>query len=345
MAQKAAMEASEAGRVLQSQRQPKEEVESVEPAPQSDVPRPAPRNDPRDMAMQEILESRKEQAEEVTEPPVEAAPEPAEATVEAPQAVEPAPEAPKTVKVKVDGEEFDVAQAEIDEAGGVPQYRIMRAMENRLKKANETVNETKRNQMALVQYLQQQAYLQQQPKETPEQFMASKIDVIRYGTPEESAAALREVMERSNPRIDQQAIETRTVERMRQSLAVEEFRKEFPEVVANPILMKAATTLENERIAQIMQRGETPQWSSLYRQLGNELRSVLGRPSQSVQPPAQTQEQTGTPSQPDREARKASNVVSLPQAGSRAALPEEPKPKSREDILNEMKKSRGIPTG
>lgn len=344
-AEKAAMQASEAGRVLQAQRS---EPEVSEKGPANIEP-PRPRNEPRRLAMEEIeqrdlqskadegVDFKKEEpkAEPKEEPKVEAEapkveePNKVEQAVETPAVVE--PPALETVKVKVDGEEFDVPKAEIEEAGGIPAYRMLRAMENRLKKVNETAAQTKQAQAALAQYIQQQS---QPPQKTPDQLIAEKIDVIRYGTPEESAAALREVLEKSNPRVDQNQITQLAVSKMHQTLAIERFKEEFADVVSNPMLLKLATAVEQERLSH----GQVQDWPTFYRQIGNEIRSAI-RPSQ----PTPT---TGTPSQPssDKEARKAS-IVNLPTAAARAELPKEEKPETREDVLNSMRKARGIPTG
>ena len=65
MAEKAAMEASEAGRILQAQRQPSVEPEASAPSPDSvdtveprdtdEDYRPKPRNEPRRLAMDEVV--------------------------------------------------------------------------------------------------------------------------------------------------------------------------------------------------------------------------------------------------------------------------------------------------
>jgi hypothetical protein len=360
IAERAAMEASEAGRVLQAQRNTEPEPESSQvEAPKAETERPVARNEPRRRAMEEIeqrdLETKgiaeAQPKPEVTPNPPPPTPEsmleggkfseaPAETAVETP--AEPVIE---TVKVKVDGEEFDVPKAEIEEAGGIKAYQKDRAAENRLKKANEANDRAQQTMAAMAQWIQQQQRAQQPAPQTPDQLIAEKIDVIRYGSPEESAAALREVLEKSNPRIDQnallQASTTLAVSRMQQSLAVEKFKQEFPEVVANQLVMKLATTLENERIAQMQQAGHTPDWTSFYNQLGNEVRNVIGKPSQ----PAPAPNDPSTPSPVvDKEARKASIVI-LPTAAARASLPEAPKPETREDTLNSMRKARGIPTG
>jgi hypothetical protein len=350
-AEQAAMQASEAGRILQAQRQTEEPA--IEPAtPKSDADRPPSRNEPRRLAMEEI-ERRDLETKGITaepEAPVQETPAPApeqpETAPEAPTEPEvaPTPEAPvepavEMVTVKVDGEESQVPKSEVEDYGGVKAYQMAKAAENRLKKSNEALTQTRQTQAALVQWIQQQQATQQQ-QVTPQQFLASKIDVIRYGTPEESAAALQEVLEKANPRLDQNAITQQAVTKMQQALAVEKFKEEFADVVSNPLVLKLAMTLENERLGQMQQAGHTPDWQSFYKQLGNEVRSVI-RPSQPTTP-------ASTPSTPspvvDKEARKAS-IVTLPTAAARAELPKESKPETREDALAAMRKARGLPTG
>ena len=336
----AAKAASEAAAAAQSEAP---QVESSE-APKQEGRKPEPRNEPRRLAMEEIakrsLPEPKEPVEEVEvkpkaeEPKIETAEEPKiEAKIEA-KIEEPKVEPPKMVKVKVDGEEFEVSQAEVDEAGGVSAYQKGKAADNRLKKANEAIAETRKMQAAIAQWAQSQ--VPQKPQETDDQFMASKIDVIRFGTPEESAAALKEVMSRN--RIDPNAVVQQATSVMQQNMALANFKKEFQDVVSNQILLRAAVSLEQERRAKA---GPDTDWDTFYRQIGNEVRSVIGRPSQ---PAVVATQDPGTTSQDSKEARKAS-IVNLPTAAARAALPTEEKPETREDILNKMRKTRGIPTG
>ena len=79
-----------------------------------------------------------------------------------------------------------------------------------------------------------------------------------------------------------------------------------------------------------------------YRTIGNEVRSVVGRSSQPAK--ATVEAPVGNTSQTDKEPRKAS-IVNLPTASTRAAVKEDPKPETREDILNDMRKRRGLPIG
>ena len=311
---------------------------------------PPLRNEPRRLAMEEI-EVRDLKTKGIEIPKEELESEIVPARIAPAPVAEPAPETPapdvkpvetppaepiKMVKVKVDGQEFEVAQTEVDEAGGVTAYQKDKAAENRLRKANETLAESRRIQAEIAQWIQQQT---KPAVETDDQFIASKIDVIRFGTPEESAAALKAVLERS--KIDQNAVTRNAVTIMQRNLALDIFKKEFQDVASNPDLLRLAVFLENELIPQA---GPNLDWQNFYRSIGNRVRSVVGRPSQSATTPtAAPTSDTPSPAS-DKEARKAS-IVNLPVAAARAELPKEEKPETREDVLNQMRKSRGIPTG
>ena len=312
--------------------------------------RPPLRNEPRRLAMEEIealdLERKGLTPETPPATPEAVKPEP----IPAPQVTAPeTPVAPiaaaaepiKTVKVKVDGQEFDAPQADVDAAGGISAYQRDKASENRLAKANQTLAETRQVQAYIAQLVQQLA--PKQPTETDAQFIASKMDMIRFGTPEESAVALQEVLSRSAQKIDPQAITQQAVSTMQRNLALDSFKKEFQDVVTHPMLLRLAVSLENERISKT---GQPADWASFYSTIGNEVRSVTGRQSQpatALAAPAATTSDTPSPAS-DKEARKAS-IVNVPTAAARAELPTEPKPETREDILNQMRKSRGLPVG
>ena len=342
--------------------------EAVENTP-SDQPteRFQQRNPSRDGAMEEVLArhhrvsgmepeakepEKAPEAKKEVEKPVEAAPEapttPVAATPEQPVS-QVAPEPIKTVRVKVDGEEFDVPQSDVEAAGGIHAYQRDKASENRLKKTTETLAETRRLQAEIAAWAQKQLP-PSPPTLTDDQFIATKMDVIKFGTSEESAAALNEVLQRYIP--NQNIIQNKTLIEMRRQAAVDKFREEFSEIAANPLLYKLAATIENERIAALPKNAlldakfaQQFDFNNFYRTIGNEVRGAVGRPSQPASAPATT---GGTPSQAsDREARKASTIVNLPTASVRAELPKEENPGTPEEqrlaVINEMKKSRRIP--
>jgi len=338
--------ASEAGRNAEAQ-----QSASIEPsAPESDgesdnkepLVRVEPRNNPRNEMMEELIASRNAEPQDTPQPD-NTQPKQAETTPEAP-AIEAAPEAPKTVRVKVDGEEFDVPEAEIEEAGGVKAYQKDRVAENRLRKSNEALAEVRRGQAQLAAWLQQQQ-APKVPQQTPEAFIMEKVDVIRYGSPEESAAALREVMERNNPRVDSNAIVGQAVSVMQQQAAEQQFVQEFADLVHTPLVLKTIIREKDERIADAAKNGNRiADWPTFYRSLGNEMRSAFSKPNQLATAQKESSLTTGSTSQAlsDKEARKAS-ITNLPTAAARAAMPESDKPETREDVLSQMRKSRGIP--
>mgnify|MGYP001584058917 CR=1 FL=1 len=277
----------------------------------------------------------------VTSTPAEVPPEPAPGVPETPTP----PPVIETVRIKVDGEEFDAPKDEVDAAGGIHAYQRDKAAENRLKKTNDVLAEVRRTQAMLAEFARQQ--LPQTPTLTTDQLIASKIDTIRFGTPEESAAALKEVLQHSNPKVDQNILIEQAVAEINYRSGLAKFKAEFNDIAVNPMLMKLVNSVAHERAANIPKDPHSLaglDWADFYRRIGNEVRSVISRPSQPANAPAATT--PGSPSQvtPDREARKAS-IVNLPTAATRAELPKETKPETREDTLNEMRKSRGIPTG
>jgi hypothetical protein len=349
----AAAAASEAGRVLQQQRQdPSPEPEQA-PVKVERGERPPTRNEPRNRAMDEIYEADRQrkgfnieqEADTTKEVTPEVAPEvapevkaeaPAPVAAEAVEAVS-AP-VPETVRVKVDGEEWDAPKAEVDEAGGLVAFQKIKAAERRLEKAKEAATEASKAQAAIIEWAKS---LQQQPApaqpKTPADLLKEKIDTIRWGTPEESAAALQEVLAQQNRPVDPQQLVGHALTAFKQNMAVERFKTEFQDIVSNQLLLKLATQLQNERLTEL--KGNIPDWDNFYRSIGNEIRSVVGRQNQ---PPAASAQ--GNTSLATKEEKKSS-IVSLPTASARAELPKEEKPETREEILNRMKKARGIPTG
>lgn len=369
----AAAAASEAGRVLQAQRSQAQEPEvseqSLEPqAEAQDRPLPAPRDEPRMKALEEIWErDRSTKSENMALPaigeespaakePAAQTPEPVPPTpeqmlaggkfseavpvAETPEAV-PEPEQAPTieyVRVKVDGEEFDAPKAEVEEAGGIKAYQRDKAAENRLQRANEALAEAKRIQAQMAQMTAKPA----EPVISNDEFIAQRLDAIRYGTPAEAAKALTEIQQRSAPpQVDQQAVIQQAVTQMNYLGAVKQFTSEFNDLTQDPDLMMIIEKKAANGISQLPPDKSMVDWTEFYRKIGNEVRLKFNRPNQ---PQTEvTGKTTGHTSQvsPDKEARKAS-IVNLPTAAARAEVPKESKPETRADTLAEMRRSRGI---
>lgn len=351
-AQEAAAQANEAAETPTSTQPP------GEPPARREGPPPSPRNIPHGKMMDELLEKDaerrglpKEESEktepEKTEPAAQAAETPAPETAPEKPATEVEAAAPiKTMRVKVDGEEFDVPESEIEEAGGLKAYRIQRAQENRLRKMNDGISQIRQTQSQIAQWAHQQTQQPQEQAPTPaKQYLAQNIDTLRFGTPEEASAVIEKYTELANPRLDPIAIQNQTVTKIRRNAAVDRFKAEFQDIGANPALYNWAGMLENSELAKLPpnvinhpQFAEAFDWDVFYRRIGNHIRGTVGRPSQPA-PAATTTASTPSPVSSAKEERKAS-IVNLPTAAARAELPKEDKPESRDDILKEMRKGR-----
>jgi hypothetical protein len=343
--------ASEAGRVLRAQRD--KPVEKPEPVT------PRHEQNPRNKIYAELVESRKESSDlsqSDTDKPEEIKPEapapdavaPASPPVDPPPSTEPVAAAP-TVKVKVDGEEFEVPQSEVDEAGGVQSYRMVKAMENRLKKATDTATEARKTQEQTMQLLQSLFQQQRQPQVTPQQAAARKAELVEqmvYGDTQQKLAAYEELSKlNSGQQFDpQQFKQSLKVELAIQSSA-DKFKSEFADLISNPDILALATIKERQMLDKYNMSNLPASFDTEYRKIGNELRALVSRPSQ----PTQVLAETPQPAIPatDKEARKSSNIVSLPQASARATPKEKEEltpDQARNKALRDMRRARGQPT-
>ena len=261
--------------------------------------------------------------------------------------VEPA-EVPTTSKQKVDGVEYDVPLAEIEEAGSEKAWRLNKAAENRLAKANEATAQAKQAQAQIAAWMQANAP-KQDPKPTADEALRN-LAANRFGTDEEFANNLKAALGVMVPQIDQNAVILQATASIKRDNASAKFNKDFSDVLANPVIKKVALQLESEALSPYVVNGQVNwgglaqlDWDTVYSTIGVQLKGAVGpRPSQ---PAAAQASASGIPSLSEREARKAS-IVNLPQAAAaRAVAPAEEKPETREEALNRMRKSRGIPTG
>ena len=367
-AAKAAAQAAAAAKASQPSEAPAEPA--TENAANLDAPttRPRYRNDDRTAAFAEIEERHnrtsgnsvpepeEEEPEVKPEPrrappkaeqkPDPAAPAPAQEPAQEPVAApEETPEPVEMVTVKVDGEEFQVSKADIDDAGGVRAYQTMRAADNRLKKANETLAATRQTQAQLAEFAR--AALTPKAPEQPKKSKAELIQAIRFGSEDEADAALEEITSRGRgQQVDQNQLIAMTVTETNKNSAVSQFQREFSDIAGNAIILQAAVALDKQRISAAVQNGTYgPQFdfADHYRKIGNEVRSAFGRPSQPAPALAAPTAGHPSPSSANKEERKAS-IVNLPTAQARAELPAEAKPDTREETLNSYRKSRGQST-
>ena len=337
-AAQAAAEAQIAARTPEPVNDLPQETQNIEPAVQeekSELTYRAPRNDARDRAMKEITDrdiqtktglgmelgltdEEKPKVDVPRETPQDPPPPTAESMLQGGKF------SPPTSKQVVDGQEYQVPQSEIDDAGGEKAWRVGRAAENRLQKANEALAEVRKLQGE-----------KKEEKTTPNDWMKQKMETLRWGTPEESAAAFDEILSKREKPIDQEMVVNMAVDKMRHDDAVKAFDKEFADIGTSREHLELVMFKRAKRLEQ----GHPGDWGNFYRSIGNEVRAVMPKQSQPSTPP----KTPDTPSQASVKEERKSSIVNLPQSSARAELPEEPKTETRADILNNMRKKRGLP--
>lgn len=303
-------------------------------------------NKERESAMDELVRARQESATPEPEPEGEAEPTvQAEATPELAPA--PAPE-PEMITAKVDGEEFQVPKSEVEEYGGLRAYQMHKAAEKRLAAAKEA----ERRIAELLKTADTQVRQPAQPVEPPrkpEDIIRDAVAKIQIATPEEGAAALANVLQTLIPKApDPQQISFQTLMLMRATEAEDRFVKENADLVENPLLKQLVISEKQRRLAEYQSKKQLPpDWHQFYTAIGSEIRAAIGRPATTPVPAAQTPSQptsgsAATDAQAARVQRKAS-ITALPTASARATMPEEQKPPTRAELLDQMRKARGQP--
>jgi hypothetical protein len=322
-----------------------ESIPDVEPASQDEeAPRPKVDHSAR-MEMLESLRNKPEDMEEYvrSETNENDAPE-AEAKEEAPPPpvetpVEPA--VPEMVTVKIDGEEYQVPQSDIDEVGSVAAYRMMKASERRLEQANREKQELAQMLTAARQMMEQAK--PKEPQKSPDELIREKVLQIQMGTPEEAAAALQSVLEAGKqPQINQVELANQIYEYGVAKSAAQEFKDRNQDLFANPYFAQLAVFMERDKLS----KSKPSDWKQFYINLESEFRNALGKPAPTQALSVSTQ-QTGQPPSgavADKLARKA-DIVNLPVAGARVQAKEEDKPLSRDDRINLLRRARGQPVG
>lgn len=352
MAARAASEADVAASQVEAVSVSEPDNGSVEPSvPVSRRPQDLPHS----RMMSELIEARRSQPD-ADEPAVEDDESDAvEPVAQAPATPEhkpaPSPVEPETVTVKIDGQEMQVAKAEVEEYGGVRAYQIAKAQEKQLKEAKEA-NAKLQQALAMVQQQLQRPAEPPKPQKSHEEVIKEKITAIQFGSQEEAARAWIELQElNKQPQIDQNAVITQAVEHMQMMQAAKRFDTENADIVKNPYFARLASMIVQEKVSR---EGKPRDWDTFMDGIARELRTNLGlaattpQPTQPTIAAPQAVDATTTPQQTtagsDRDARKASVTV-LPTSAARAATPAEEEPKSydeaRRAALKNMRKARG----
>lgn len=311
---------------------------------QTDEPREVKRGNPmRTAAYDQIMADRQSRStdhvhEEVREPQAEEVqpkqPEPKAEVQEA------APE-PEMVDVKIDGEVQRIAKSEVDEYGGVRAYQMSKAAEKRLEEAKRYATESG----SMFQQLKQLLQAPQKPAEPtpqPEEILRDAVAKIQLGTPEEGQAALAKAFKAMIPQqADTQAAAMQAFMLSQVTAAENAFIAGNKDLVENPLLKQLVISEKERRLNEFKSKNQLPgDWNAFYTSIASDIRQAIGRPPIAPKPDTASQPNSGLA---EKSARKA-DIVALPSAATRAAMPEAEKPLTRDEFLARARKARGQPT-
>jgi HPt (histidine-containing phosphotransfer) domain-containing protein len=234
-------------------------------------------------------------------------------------AVEPEKEAPaeKMITVKVDGQEMQVPESQVLEAG-IRYVQKDKAADRRLDEATR-----------LLRTAQEAAAPKKEEKPLPDMDEAELANRIRNGTDEEAQEAMRILKGRqqATPEEITQAVEGRVLMKIDHQNAISWFQNEYKEIVSDPYLLNIAIAEE----ARLRNSGDERPFKEVYQDVGESIRKKLqewkgGKPSVS----------TSTSKQ-----ERKSEITNLPAASVRQQQKEQPKPKTTAQTIEEMRKARG----
>jgi hypothetical protein len=312
-----------------------------------------PEGDGETMPAETAAPAAQQVSQQVTEPTeTEAAP----AAAAEPASSEPAPEvaaqpaaSPATpgidpnaeYDIVVDGQPMKLKGSQI-----LSRVQKSEAADYRLQLASKLFEEAKRAAGMQAQPPAQGAAPHQQAPSQPAQLDEAQLaQLIQFGTTEQATEAIRALRAQRPDVVTQQDLQQFLRQGVSQQVRLEIMfaegkslvEKEYGDLLADPYLSKLFFVRENE----LRKAGDTRAHVELYKEIGEDIRKHFNRPSAS-RPAAPAPAQPATPSL----AAKLAAKVAAPAAPKLASArldggSQVQKPKSREDIINEMRTARG----
>jgi len=220
-----------------------------------------------------------------------------------------AAEEPKKFKIKVNGQDVELTEAELIE---------------RAQKADAA--DEKFQEAARMRREAEELRGAEERRQPPEQGAGDDLDpvalvrAIQMGTEEEAAEALRKVMkQRPSLEADANVID----DRIRQIQAFERYKTEFSDIFNDPDLQQMAFARDHA----LVKAKDTSSYWDRYSKIGTELRAKFGKKPDTAAE--------------DKVQRKA-EVVTLKRANARQAAPAEPdQEESPSAVIASMAKARG----
>ena len=223
------------------------------------------------------------------------------------------------VRIKVDGVETEVEREKVFDAG----LRAMQkesAADRRLQEATEIL---RRAEEAAKLTKEQIAHAESPPQQWDDESIAW---VLENGTDEDKAQAVGQLRGRNNATPEQiaQRATALALDRLDFESERNRFVSEYDDIVKDPYLLQLAISAEDKAIAS----GDKRPRRELYKEIGEGIRSWKGGLS------------GGTSSMDDKRAAKT-NIVNLPSASSKNTAPEQKKPLTASQVIEDIRKSRG----
>jgi hypothetical protein len=266
-----------------------------------------------------------EEGDAVAEPGAEPAEEPGVEPVAEPVAAAPV----QKIRIKVNGQEFDLTQEEL----------IARAQ--KVTTADAYLAEAARIRREAEQRLAQST------TQTPAPVVETRsvdeeralVRAIQMGSEEEAIAALRKLNTPANPPLNPDDLARTVDERLTFKEAVSRFETTFSDITSDRLMLNLALQRDQELLA----RGDRRDYWERYNEIGTALREYKRSIGESY---AQARAQA-EPAAPvvDKQTRKA-EAPSVPQASakkSEAQRVEDDKEESAAEVIANMAKSRGGP--
>lgn len=169
---------------------------------------------------------------------------------------------PKRYKIKVNGKELELTEAQL-----IERAQKIEAADEYLRQAAEAKRRVAETESQPAVPAVDEAELRRRQDEEDR----ALVRAIQVGTEEEAAAALRKLREQASarPSLSRDDVSRTIDERLAFNNAIERFSAEYNDVWNDPILKKIAL----DRDAQLLKEGDQRQYWDRYSQIGEEIRT------------------------------------------------------------------------
>lgn len=213
------------------------------------------------------------------------------------------------VTIKVDGKEKQVPRSEIEEFGRRAMQKEL-AADSRLEQANKLLKEAE----------EKLAQVSKDPEKRLSDDDVAQARALQVGTEDEAAEVLR-TLKKAAPDQDQiiAMAEVRAVNR----IEFNQVRKDYADILDDPYLAQIAV-MEDE---VLLKSGDKRSPAERLPDIAKKIREWRGEKTAPVE------------SMQDKKDLKAT-ITNLPSASTRKPAPEQPKPRSASDVIEQMRKDR-----